>query len=692
MPHLGNIVGSVLPADVYHRYLKLAGYNSLYICGSDSHGTMFEVTAEKLGITPEELVFKNHEEIKKILKKINIDFTYYGITHSEENKEITYDIFRKLDENGYLLEKEMELPFCLKCNKFLADRWIEGECPHCGGLARGDQCDDCGKILTPKELINPHCVHCGGNEIKFRKTKHLFLDLPRFESWLKKWIGDKEWSPIAKNFSLGWLKEGLKPRAITRDASWGFPVPKKGYDGKVIYVWFDAPIGYIGITKQWSNSIKKPNEWKKWWFDDLKYVQFMGKDNIPFHSIMFPSILKGTGENWKLVDNIIASGWLISKNVKFSKSRGKGLTTEEALEIRPADYWRYVLMSLYPETDDSIFTWSEFQRKINNELSDIIGNFIHRVLSFTFSNFGKVPKLNELKKEDKEIIEKWKQLHTEITENFENMKLKKALKGVVHLCKEANAYFNNQEPWHLLKENKERVETILNISCNIVRSIAIYINPFLPESSKKIWGFLNENSKMKWSSAKDLKLSNHLLKKPEVLFEKIEDEEIEEIKSRFEKPKELFDLDLRVAKILEVKDHPNADKLYVLKINCGEERQIIAGIKEWYSPEDLKGRKIVVVANLESAVLRNKKSEGMLLAAESGNDVGLLFVNDSEPGERILPEGVSSKPKKKISFGDFKKVQMKTGKECILYKGRKLITESGEIVKAEKLKEGVEIH
>lgn len=701
MPHLGNIVGSVLPADVFHRYLKLAGHDSIFMCGSDSHGTMFEITAEKLGITPEELVFRNHEKIKEIFRKLNIGFTFYGITHSNENRETTYEIFRKLDENGCLIEEEMELPYCTSCKKFLADRWIEGECPHCGGLARGDQCDDCGNLLTPDEIIKPRCVHCGRADIQFRSTKHLFLNLPEFEACLKEWISGKSWSPIVKNFSLGWLKGGLKPRTITRDSSWGFPVPKEGYEGKVIYVWFDAPIGYIGITREWSNSIGKKDEWKKWWLGECRYVQFMGKDNIPFHSITFPATLMGTREDWKLVDDLIGSAWLISKDVKFSKSRGKGLTTEEALEIRPTDYWRYVLMSLYPENDDSMFTWDEFQRRINNELSDLIGNFIHRTLSFTKLNYGKIPKAGRLEDKDLAMVKKLEQIHAQITDDFEEARLREALKNVLHLVKETNSYFNSEEPWKLLKKDRERVATILNLCCNVVRSVSVYLYPFLPESSEKVWKYL-KIQRPDWDSAKTMKLSDHDIEKPEVLFKKVTQPELETIKQKYSGEKTggpepsvqdpFSGLDLRIAKILGVRNHPNADKLILMSIDCGEERQIVAGIKKWYTNEELEGKKIVVVANLEPADMRGERSEAMLLAGEDkeGN-VGLLFVENSEPGEKVTAEGIAPEPRPQVTFKEFQKIKMKAGKDCVLYGDRKLKTESGELVMTEKVGEGAKI-
>ena len=355
VPHLGNIIGSVLPADVYARFCRLRGEEVLFICGSDSHGTMFEIAAERRNTTPKKLAYENHKKVMEIFEKFKLSFDYYGITDSETNREFTYHIFRKLDENGYIKEKEVESAYCERCNRFLPDRFIEGKCPFCGGLTRGDQCDDCGKLMNIKEIIEPHCVLCNG-EVTFKKTRHLFLDLPKFEKELFDFVkNSRGWSKLAKKETLGFLKQGLKPRAITRDASWGFKVPKKNYENKVFYVWFDAPIGYLSFTKEWC--LKNDQKFEEWWKNEkTKLVQFMGKDNTIFHSIIFPAMLLGCRENWKLADRLISSGWLKTEGIKFSKSRGKGLTTEEALKKYPADYWRFVLVSLYPEQNDSVFS------------------------------------------------------------------------------------------------------------------------------------------------------------------------------------------------------------------------------------------------------------------------------------------------------------------------------------------------
>lgn len=511
VPHLGNIVGSIMPADIYARFCRLNGEKVLYICGSDSHGTMYEFTAREKGITPKELVYSNHEDVKKILESFEIIFDHYGITDSEATKEMTYHIFRQLDKNGFLEEKEVENAYCPNCKMFLADRWIEGKCPHCGGLGRGDQCDDCGSLLDPKDIIGAHCKKCMG-PLEFKKTKHIYLQLPKFETWLKEWVEkSKGWSKIAKNETVGFLKTGLKERSISRDCSWGFPIPKKGYEDKVFYVWFDAPIGYISFTKE----VCKDNaEFERWWKtapdgkSDTELVQFMGKDNTIFHSVIFPSILYGCKENWKLVDRIITSGMLKTEGVKFSKSRGKGLTTPEALKMYPADYWRFALTAMYPESDDSIFSMEVFKEKINNEFADIIGNYVHRVISFCASNYGEIPRID--KPLEVGIIEEAQEVYCKITDSFSEGRFQEALKNIVHYAKISNAYFNNKEPWKL--DGGEKVEVCF-ISGNLVRNLAIMLYPIVPAFSEEVFSFLNiDKTKVKWEDARKFDFSGKVNK------------------------------------------------------------------------------------------------------------------------------------------------------------------------------------
>jgi methionyl-tRNA synthetase len=513
IPHLGNIVGSVLPADVYSRFCRLKGEKVLYICGSDSHGTMFEIFAKKNKITPKELAYQNHEKVKELLSKFEINFDYYGITNSKTNEELTQHIFRKLDENGYIIEKEVENAYCKKCARFLPDRWVEGKCPFCGGLARGDQCDDCGKLMDVKEIIEAHCVFCK-TKIVFRKTKHLFLDLPKFEIELLNFVeNSKGWSKLAKKETLGFLKQGLKPRAITRDATWGFKVPKKGYENKVFYVWFDAPIGYLAFTKEYC---KDEKEFENWWKNkDTELVQFMAKDNTVFHSIIFPAMLKGCRENWKLVDRLISCGWLRTEGIKFSKSRGKGLTTEEALKKYPADYWRFTLISLYPEQNDSIFSAEILKETINNEFADIIGNFVHRVLSFCYSNYREVPKVDF---EGDKILKETKKIYERITENFEDCRFQEALKNIIHYGKIANAYFNNNEPWKKVEEEKKKISAI---SANLVKNLTILLYPIVPKFSEQIFDFLNLNpKKLEWEDANKFSFSGRI-KQSKPLIDKL---------------------------------------------------------------------------------------------------------------------------------------------------------------------------
>ncbi|RLJ00068.1 MAG: methionine--tRNA ligase [Candidatus Aenigmatarchaeota archaeon] len=529
--HLGNIVGSMLPADVYARFCRLRGDDVLFVCGSDSHGTMYEVTAAKMKITPKELAYKNHEKMKEILKKFELNFDYYGITDSDANKEMSFHIFNKLDRNGYLKEEEVENVYCEKCSRFLPDRWVEGKCPSCGGLTRGDQCDDCGKLIDVKDIEEPYCVLCK-SKIAFRKTKHLFLDLPKFENELSKFVDDKskKWSKLARTETSGFLKNGLKQRAVTRDATWGFKVPKEGYENKILYVWFDAPIGYLAFTKEWCE--KNNQKFEDWWQNkDTELTQFMAKDNTIFHSIIFPSMLIGCKENWKLADRIMSCGWLKAKGIKFSKSRGNGLTTEEALEKYPADYWRFVLISLYPEQNDSVFSMEIFNETINNEFADIIGNFVHRVLSFCYSNFGEIPKVDISKgpitKGENMILTSSAGLFGNrgekksiITENFIDCRFHEALKNIIHYAKLSNAYFNNSEPWKKDEEEKKRISYIAG---NLVKNLSIMLYPITPKFSEQIFDYLNiKPEAVKWG---DIKIANGFsgkINKPEPLIKKIE--------------------------------------------------------------------------------------------------------------------------------------------------------------------------
>ncbi len=522
--HLGNIVGSMLPADVYARFCRLRGDEVLFVCGSDSHGTMYEVTAAKMKITPKELVYKNHEKMKEILKKFELNFDYYGITDSDANKEMSFHIFNKLDENGFLKEEEVENVYCEKCERFLPDRWVEGKCPSCGGLTRGDQCDDCGKLVDVKDIVEPYCVLCK-SKIIFKKTKHIFLDLPKFEKELSEFVDDKskKWSKLARTETIGFLKNGLKQRAVTRDAVWGFKVPKEGYENKILYVWFDAPIGYLAFTKEWCENNNQ--NFEDWWRNDkTELVQFMAKDNTIFHSIIFPSMLIGCKENWKLADRIMSCGWLKAKGIKFSKSRGNGLTTEEALEKYPADYWRFVLISLYPEQNDSVFSMEVFNETINNEFADIIGNFVHRVLSFCHSNFGEIPKLDysykkNISSEEEKTLIRFGGTEYGVIKDYNSCRFHEALKNIIHYAKLSNAYFNNSEPWKKDEEEKKRISYIAG---NLVKNLAIMLYPITPKFSEQIFDYLNiKPEDVKWDEVKEFNFSGKI-NKSEPLIKKIE--------------------------------------------------------------------------------------------------------------------------------------------------------------------------
>ena len=492
VPHLGHMVGCLLPSDVYARYMRMMGNEVLYICGNDEHGTASEVGALKENMPVQEYCDKYHARHAKTYADFNLSFDYFGRSSSEQNKEMTYHIFEQLDKNGFIAEKTMKQVFSVDDNMFLADRYITGTCPHCGyEKARGDQCENCTKVLEPTDLINPRSTVSGSTNLEVRETKHLFLNLPKIEEKLVEWLKTKEafWPDVAYSIAKKWVKEGLQPRCITRDLKWGFPVNKAGFENKVFYVWFDAPIGYIGITKQWADEKPTERDWKEWWLDakDVRYVEFMGKDNVPYHSITFPATLLGTGENWTKVDYLKGFSYLTFEGGKFSKSEHRGVFAEDAVAEFPADYWRYWLMANAPEASDASFTFDSFVGTINKDLNGVLGNFAQRVMKMTASKLGSVvPEGGELVPEDKEMIAAIQSRVKDYFKYMDAMEFRKAVAELRAIWVEGNNYITKTEPWQVIKEDATRAATILRLCLNLVRIYAILSAPLMPDTSAKM--------------------------------------------------------------------------------------------------------------------------------------------------------------------------------------------------------------
>ncbi len=546
IPHLGHMVGCLLPSDVYARYMRMLGNEVLYICGNDEHGTASEVGALKEGMPVEKYCDKYHARHIQTYKDFNLSFDYFGRTSSEQNKEMTYHIFSQLDKNGFIEERTMKQVYSVDDKMFLADRYITGTCPHCGyEKARGDQCENCTKVLEPTDLINPRSTISGSTNLEVRETKHLFLNLPKIETKLVEWLKTKEafWPDVAYSIAKKWVKEGLQPRCITRDLKWGFPVNKEGFEDKVFYVWFDAPIGYIGITKQWSDENPTERNWKDWWLDakDVRYVEFMGKDNVPYHSITFPATLLGTGENWTKVDFLKGFSYLTFEGGKFSKSEHRGVFAEDAVQEFPADYWRYWLMANAPESSDSSFTFESFVNTVNKDLNGVLGNFAQRVMKMTASKLGaQIPEGGELQAEDKELI---KVLQSRVQDYFKylnEMEFRKAAAELRAIWVEGNNYISTTEPWMVIKEDETRAATILRLCLNLVRIYAILSAPFMPDTAEKIMAKFGLTSK-DMPSLKDFNVekemsalkAGHKFEAGEALFERITPEKTAELQQKY---------------------------------------------------------------------------------------------------------------------------------------------------------------
>lgn len=546
VPHLGHMVGCLLPSDVYARFMRMMGNEVLYICGTDEHGTPSEVGAAKEGMDIGEYCTKYHNRHKEAYAAFNLSFDYFGRTSSPQNQELVYHIFEQLDKNGCIEEKTIKQIYSVDDGRFLPDRYVTGTCPHCGyDKARGDQCENCTKVLEPTELINPRSTISGSTNLEVRETRHLFLKLPMLEKRLSEWVRSKEpfWPDVAYSIAQKWLKEGLQERCITRDLKWGFPVNKPGFEDKVFYVWFDAPIGYIGITKQWADQNPSVRSWKDWWLDakDVNYVEFMGKDNVPFHSISFPATLLGTGENWTLVDYLKGMSYLTFEGGKFSKSEKRGIFAEDAVKEYPTDYWRYWLMSNAPEGSDASFSFELFAAVINKDLNGVLGNFVSRVLKMTASKIGEeVPAGGEDTEIETALIKVLQERTDDYIKYMKDLEFRKALNELRAIWVEGNNYISAAEPWTVIKENPERAAAILRTCINLIRIFAVLSAPVMPQTAESMLqrlGLKAENM----PSLNGFNVKNEISAlKPgqkfsvgEALFERITPERVEELKAKY---------------------------------------------------------------------------------------------------------------------------------------------------------------
>ena len=651
IPHLGNMIGSVLSADVVARYLRMKGEEVVFVSGSDCHGSPIEVEALKKGVSPQKLVREMHKKVSELFKKWNISFDNYTWTESEVHKEFVRNFYLKVYKNGYIFTKKVKLPYCPKCKLFLPDRFVEGKCPYCGyPKARGDQCDSCGRLLEPTMLIDPYCAICGTTPI-IKESIHWFFDLPKLAKKLEDYImTNKNLPDNARNMSLSLLKEGLKPRSLTRDNKWGIPAPFPGAENKTIYVWMEAVLGYISATIEYFKKIGKPEKWKEFWFDkNTKSVFFIAKDNIPFHTIIFPALLLASGEGYNLPWRVDSVEYLMFEGEKFSKSRRIGVWIDEALNYAPADYWRFVLIWIRPELKDSNFRWDIFFSLINNVLNDIIGNFVHRVLTLIYKYFeGVIPKQGRLTEKDIKVLEELRKIHKEASRYLDSFKLKDALATIVNVARIGNKYLNETCPWEIIKKDRSRAATILHVCARLVKALAIMLAPFIPESANKLWkllGYKDDVHKHAWHEALE-DIEEQKIQKPKPLFRKLKREEFKELIER-SKPKilqpeitieDFKKLDIRVGKVIEA-SKIKGTKLIKLKVDLGSlgERVIVAGIGNKYSPEELKGKLIVVLVNLKPKSIRGVESKGMLLAAEDdeGNISILTVDREIKPGSKV---------------------------------------------------------
>jgi len=642
--HIGHLAGVYVPGDIYARYLRAKGEDVLFIGGSDEHGVPITLRAKKEGVSPQDIVDRYHSLIKKSFEDFGISFDIYSRTSSKLHHQTASDFFKTLDKKGIFEVKTTSQYYDEQEKQFLADRYITGTCPHCHyEKAYGDQCENCGTSLSPKELINPVSVLSGKPPVE-KETTHWYLPLQNYEQWLRKWILEDhkdDWKTNVLGQVKSWLDTGLQPRAVTRDLDWGVPVPVKGGENKVLYVWFDAPIGYISAAKDWSGQTGK--DWKPYWQDkDTSLIHFIGKDNIVFHCIIFPVMLKAEG-SFILPENVPAFEFMNLEGDKISTSRNWAVWLHEYLEDFPGkqDELRYVLTANAPENKDNDFSWKDFQARVNNELLAVFGNFVNRTIVLANKYFdGRVPQRGGLTPEEEKLLKDMAEVPGKIAAALDRFRFREALSEMMNLARMGNKYLTDSEPWKLWKTDKERVKTILNISLQITANLAVVAKPFLPFTAEKISDMLNlDNFSWKDAGTPNLLPVNHKIEKPHHLFEKITDEMIQRQLDKLaqtkeenkaaempepepQKPEISFEdfskMDIRVATVLEAKKVPKTDKLLEIKVDTGiDTRTVISGIAKDYKPEDIIGKKVLLLVNLAPRKMRGIVSQGMILMAEN---------------------------------------------------------------------------
>ena len=697
--HFGHIAGAYLPADIYVRYKKMTGADILYICGTDDHGVAITISAEAAGRSPAEHVKINHDLIKSIFDRLNIDFSYFSQTSNKTNHEISQHFFTRCVENGLLEEKETEQYFCVKCDRFLADRYLSGTCPHCGHEgARGDECGGCGKYLDASEIKNPKCKVCGATP-ETRKTKNWYINLKKEEAWLEDWLNKKlagdssvfpegdalQWKKIVVQEIKGYITRGLENRCITRDLTWGVKLPEPyDQDGKVLYVWFDAPIGYIAFTQEYfeKKSAEEPDkykkeDWKDYWRNQkgCKLIHFIGKDNIVFHAMIFPIMLKGVKEDYNLPHFVAGNAFLNLEGRQFSKSEGWYIDVLEFLRNYEVDSIRYYLCADMPEETDSDFQWERFQKAHNSELTNIYANLVNRTLKFIATKLdGKVPAYKENYDSLDFLISEegtpYYDIGTSIFSNSKNVGkmldkffFRVALMNMLDIARAGNKFFDAQAPWKSLTGDREKCENDIRLSLRLIKTLAVVSSPFIPDTAQRVWDQLGLPGKVKdtvWKeAAEDVFVTGAQMPDPEPLFKRIEDKQIAKEKEKLGagRPKEekkkkaaplpairksieyddFAKLDIRIGKIIEAENVQGSQKLLKLKVDIGvEQRQVIAGIAKFYKPEDLVGKYVCVLANLEPKQLMGLESQGMILAAGPAENIVLLSpIGEIEPGNRI---------------------------------------------------------